>query len=263
VAVSPLSIRARRGGREAVAATRAEPPADDDPVAAAGGGRRWLWVGLGLFAACLLAAWLLLPIAAWVEGLRHWLVGLGPAGAALFILFYVAATVVLAPDWPISVLAGVVYGAWGFPIVLVALLTASSLAFLVARHLARGRLRRALVRRPRLAAVDEAVSDEGWKIVFLLRLSPLVPFNLQNYVFGVTEIPYSQYAVATIVGMSPATALYIYIGALGHAAHRGAGRLTWLMFALGLAATIAVAALIARKARQKLARVGLKDGPEA
>jgi uncharacterized membrane protein YdjX (TVP38/TMEM64 family) len=256
---APTRVRARAAARDKQPGRERLPGAD--VLIGVGRSRPWLGIALGLLVAGLIAAWIMLPLADWVDGLRQWIVGLGPSGAALFIVFFVLATIVLAPDWPLSVLAGLIYGAWGFPLVLVAALVAASLAFLVARHFARDRLRALLVRRPRLAAVDEAVSEEGWKIVFLLRLSPLVPFNLQNYVFGVTEIPYPHFAWATVVGMSPATALYIYLGTLGHAAENGGGRLTWVMFGLGLAATLAVAVLVARKARQKLARAGVQDTP--
>jgi membrane protein DedA with SNARE-associated domain len=79
----------------------------------------------------------------------------------------------------------------------------SSLAFLIARYLLRERIKRALHKRPKFKAVDEAVSEDGWRIVLLLRLSPLVPFNLQNYFFGITEIKFWQYMVATFVGIIP------------------------------------------------------------
>ena len=73
--------------------------------------------------------------------------------------------------------------------------------------------------------MNEAVSKEGWKIVALLRLSPLVPFNLQNYFYGITDIGLLHYVPATFVGIMPGTMLYVYLGAAGTAAWgTGVGR---------------------------------------
>lgn len=203
----------------------------------------------------LIAAWFLFPFAHWLHAFRHWLLAFGPAGAGFFALIFILATVILAPDWPFSVLAGLVYGMWGVPVVIVAATIAASLAFLAARYLARERVRRLVERRPAFAAVDRAVAEEGWKIVLLLRLSPLVPFNLQNYVFGVTGVPFRHYVPATLAGIAPATAVYVYLGMMGKAAAEGesGGALKWILLAIGLLATAAVAVLIARKAKAALA----------
>jgi uncharacterized membrane protein YdjX (TVP38/TMEM64 family) len=234
-------------------------------AAASIGGRRLL---IGLAAAFLtgaaIAAWLLFPFAHWLHAFRHWLLAFGPAGAGLFALIFILATVILAPDWPLSVLAGLVYGLWGIPVVIAAATIAASLAFLAARHLAREQVRRLVERRPAFAAVDRAVAEEGWKIVLLLRLSPLVPFNLQNYVLGVTGIPFAQYVPATLLGIAPATAVYVALGMMGKAATEGGGAgglLEWVLLGVGLTATAAVALLIARKARTALAETvaGARD----
>lgn len=202
------------------------------------------------------AASFFFPFAHWLHALRHWLLALGPAGIVFFALFFILATVILAPDWPLSVLAGLVYGLWGVPVVVMAATIAASLAFLAARYLARERVRRLLEMRPRFAAVDRAVAADGWKVVLLLRLSPLVPFNLQNYLFGVTGIPFGHFVPATVVGIAPATAIYVYLGMLGKAAVEGGragGLLKWILLGIGLLATAAVALLIARKAKAALA----------
>jgi uncharacterized membrane protein YdjX (TVP38/TMEM64 family) len=89
-----------------------------------------------------------------------------------------------------------------------------------------------LGRRRNPAALDQTVADEAWKLVFLLRLSPLIPFNLQNYLFGVTAIPFRQYVAATFVGIIPGAALYTYIGTLGNAAQEG-GPAKWAFSAAG------------------------------
>jgi uncharacterized membrane protein YdjX (TVP38/TMEM64 family) len=221
--------------------------------------RLWVGIGLAVVLAGLCIGWLLLPLGEWADALQRWIVGLGWPGAAMFALVFVAATLALAPDWPLAILAGWMFGVWALPLVLVAAILAASLAFLAARYLVRDRVRRALFKRPRFAAVDQAVAEEGGKIVILLRLSPLVPFNLQNYLFGATAIPFPHYLAATGAGIIPGTALYVYLGALGRAAESSGMPLKLALFSVGLLATAAVAALIARKARKLVAEVGLDD----
>jgi uncharacterized membrane protein YdjX (TVP38/TMEM64 family) len=113
-----------------------------------------------------------------------------------------------------------------------------------------------------LEAVDKAVKDEGWKVVFLLRLSPLVPFNLQNYFFGATDVGTLAYVVATFFGIMPGTARYIYLGSLGHAATTSnmSGSSRTMLPAAGLAATVLVVVLVGRKAKAKLHEIGVRNG---
>jgi uncharacterized membrane protein YdjX (TVP38/TMEM64 family) len=219
--------------------------------------RAWTWVGLGVLVVALCLGWLALPVGECAGLFQRWILGLGVWGVAIFAGVFIAATLVLAPDWPLSVAAGMVYGLWGVPLVLTAAIVAASLAFLAARHLARRRVRAMLAASRKFAAVDIAVTGEGWKIVLLLRLSPLVPFNVQNYLFGITEIPFLHYFAATGVGIVPGTVLFVDLGALGNAS---GGPLQWAFFAVGLLATAIVVILVARKAKEKLAEAGVDDG---
>jgi uncharacterized membrane protein YdjX (TVP38/TMEM64 family) len=92
-----------------------------------------------------------------------------------------------------------------------------------------------------------------------LRLSPLVPFNLQNYAFGLTSVRFRAYVAATFFGIIPGTVLYVYLGAAGQAAISGSGgALHWMFFAGGLLATVGVTWLIARKAKEKLRDSGVE-----
>ncbi|HVC55138.1 MAG TPA: TVP38/TMEM64 family protein [Stellaceae bacterium] len=206
-------------------------------------------IAIGIF-------WYALPVGAWLDTLRQWIVGLGLHGVAIFAATYIVGAVLLAPEALLTVIAGFAYGFWGLPVVLVAATIGASLAFLIARYLARDRVRRLIAQRRTLAAVDRAVAEDGWKIVALLRLSPLVPFNLQNYLFGVTAIPFVHFVAATFFGIMPGTALYIYIGTLGTAAGER-DPLKWTLFGAGLVAGVAVVALIAAKARASLRNTGV------
>jgi uncharacterized membrane protein YdjX (TVP38/TMEM64 family) len=213
-----------------------------------------LWFGGVALLACALLAGFLLPLGAWIRALELWFRDLGPLGVVVFGLAYVVGTVVFAPGVAMSILAGLVFGWWGIPIVLVSASIGTSLAFLIARYLARDAVARRLEGRPRLQAVDKAVDEEGWKVVALVRLSPAVPFGLQNYFFGLTSVGFWPYAAATLFGIVPGTALYVSLGALGQGSATGAsaGVAGWLLFGVGALATVAVTVLVGRKVKAKL-----------
>ena len=214
--------------------------------------------GLVLAAAAIGAAWYLLPIGDWLADLRQWMLDLGWLGVLIFVAVYIFGAIIMAPEAVLTVIAGFAYGFWGLPVVLMAATIGAAVAFTIARYLARERVRRFIAGRRQLAAIDRAIAEEGWKIVGLLRLSPLVPFNLQNYVFGVTAIPFRHFVASTFVGIVPVTAMYIYVGALGNAISDGAP-VNWTFFVAGLLATAIVAVLITAKARASLRNAGMAD----
>lgn len=124
----------------------------------------------------------------------------------------------LVPGASLSLIAGLVFGiGWGLLLVLVSATIGATLAFLVARYLVHDRTADMANRYPRFNAATKAVSEEGWKVVALLRLSPLIPFNLQNYFYGITDITLWHYVSATLVGILPGALLYVYLGAAGKA----------------------------------------------
>ena len=191
--------------------------------------------------------------AAWVDGLGVW-------GPAVFVVAYAAGVVALVPGSVLTLAAGAIFGlAEGTVYVFVAATLGAALAFLVARHLARSRVERRLMGNEKFAAIDRAVGGEGRKIVFLLRLSPVFPFSFLNYALGLTRVGFADYNLAS-VGMIPGTLLYVYYGKLagdvaalagGVAVEKGAGYYSVLL--LGLAATVAVTAIVTRTARRALA----------
>jgi uncharacterized membrane protein YdjX (TVP38/TMEM64 family) len=217
------------------------------------------WIGAGVLLLAIGLGWYLLPLGMWLGELREWVVGLGWLGAAVFAASYIGAVVLLAPGALLTIAAGLAYGFWGLPIALIAATAGASLAFLVARHLARDSVRRAIETRRDTAAIDRAIAAEGWKIVLLLRLSPVVPFNLQNYLFGVTAVPFGPYVAATFVGIAPATTVFVTIGALGNASLDPAGG-RWALLGGGLIATVAAIVLVMRKTRALLREAGVASG---
>lgn len=206
--------------------------------------------------AALLALSWLFPVQAWVQAFAAWIGGMGAWGVLIYGAAYAGALVVLLPAAPFTIGAGLIYGLWGFPLALGSATLGASLAFLVSRHLVRGRVARLIANRPGLRAVDRAVAEEGWRVVVLLRLSPLVPFNLQNYACGASSIGFWPYVAATGAGIAPGCLLYVYLGVAGRAGS-GGGALRWALVALGLLATVAVTLLVGRRARAVLARKGL------
>lgn len=190
--------------------------------------------------------------AAWVDNLGVW-------GPVVFIAGYVAATVAFVPGSLLTLAAGATFGlAQGVLYVFIAAVLGSSAAFLVSRYLARAALERRLAGNARFAAIDRAIGTQGRKIVFLLRLSPVFPFNLLNYALGLTKVRFVDYLLAS-PGMLPGTILYVYYGKLagdvatlagGAAVEKGAGYYAVLI--LGLVATVGVTTLVTRTARQAL-----------
>lgn len=221
----------------------------------------WLFGGAAVLVVVLfVAAWYLLPVDAWIESLRQWIDRLGAWGPLVFGLMYVAAVVLLLPGSALTLAIGLTYGFWGVPIALAGVTIGASLAFLIARYLARHRIRALLVRRRAARAIETAINRGGFKIVALIRLSPLIPFNLQNYLFGVTQLRFGHYVAATFFGVIPGTLLRIYLGMVGGMAASGDSEsLEWAGLAAGLAATVLVAWILTRKAKQVLAEAGVES----
>jgi uncharacterized membrane protein YdjX (TVP38/TMEM64 family) len=194
--------------------------------------------------------------------LVDWIRGAGALGPVLFAITYVAAAVLLLPGWILTAGAGFAYGpAWGLLLASPVSVLAATAAFGVGRSVARGWVSRKVSGDPRFAAIDEAVGRSGFRIVFLLRLSPVFPFNLLNYVLGLTRVRLRDYALASLLGMLPGTFLYVYLGSLVTSAseiaagRRGpGGELRLALYGVGIAATLAVAAVITRITRRALAR---------
>ena len=221
----------------------------------------WKWIAGGLVLVLLVIGWFFLPIKEWAKAFQGWIEDLGAWGGLIFAGIYVVATVLLIPASVLTLVAGLAFGlAWGFPLVVVSATIGATSAFLVSRYLVRDRVKGMVEKRPKLKAVDEAVSEEGWKIVTLLRLSPVLPFNLQNYFYGITDVKLLHYVPATFVGIMPGSLLYVYLGAAGKAASgKGGGALQWSFIAAGLIATVVVAVFVTKKAKEKLKQKGVDD----
>jgi uncharacterized membrane protein YdjX (TVP38/TMEM64 family) len=179
----------------------------------------------------------------------------------LFALLYVLATVLFLPGSILTLGAGAVYGVvQGAILVSLSATLGATAAFLVGRHFARKWVVKQIEGNAAFQAIDEAVAEEGWKIVGLTRLSPIFPFNLLNYAFGVTRVRLRDYVVASWIGMMPGTLMYVYLGSLaGSLVTLGAGQRVrtpaeWALYVVGLLATAAVTVVVTRIARAALRR---------
>ena len=195
----------------------------------------------------------------YLPAFAQWIDELGPWGPLLFIAGYAAATVAFVPGSVLTLSAGAIFGLFdGIIYVFVAATVGAALAFLVARYVAREAIEQRLEANDRFAAIDQAVGREGFKIVVLLRLSPVFPFNLLNYALGLTGVRFRDYVLASI-GMLPGTLLYVYYGKVAGDVARLAGGTPvqdtayYSVLGLGLVATIVVTAFVTRTARRALA----------
>jgi uncharacterized membrane protein YdjX (TVP38/TMEM64 family) len=195
---------------------------------------------------------------AFLPRFADWVKSLGALGPIVFILGYAVATVAFIPGSALTLAAGFIFGVLkGTIFTLIGATLGASAAFLVARYVARGAIEHRIADNPRFVAIDRAVGREGFKIVALLRLSPVVPFNLLNYSLGLTRVRFFQYFAAS-AAMLPGTLLYVYYGAaaeslasaLGGGAKKGAGG--WVLFGAGLLATVVVTAFVTRLAGRAL-----------
>jgi uncharacterized membrane protein YdjX (TVP38/TMEM64 family) len=191
-----------------------------------------------------------------------WVESLGPIAPIGFIVLYNVATVLLIPGSVLTLGGGVLFGLWwGSLYVFVAATLGATLAFWIGRNVAREWVMEKMNAYPKFGAIDQAVAKEGFKIVFLTRLSPLFPFNLLNYAFGITQVSLKDYVLGS-VGMIPGTILYVYIGSLiGSVAQLGikgqtldsqTQMLQWGIKIIGFMATIAVTVYITKIAQKAL-----------
>jgi uncharacterized membrane protein YdjX (TVP38/TMEM64 family) len=189
-----------------------------------------------------------------------WISGLGILGLIIFIGLYITACVLSLPGSILTLGAGAVFGVvTGSIAVSVGSTLGATCAFLIGRYLVRDWVAGRIAGNEKFKAIDEAVGREGWKIVLLTRLSPVFPFNLLNYGFGLTNVRLKHYVLASWLGMIPGTIMYVYIGSLaGDLANVGASGHTrttgeWILYAVGFLATLGVTILVTRLARRALA----------
>lgn len=239
-----------------------QPTPDETSTAEKTSWGKWIVVALVFIGLIVMSN--ILPVGQWLQEINAWLEDLGPIGVLIFIGLYMLATVLFMPGAIFTIAAGAAFGlGWGFLGASIGSTAGAGLAFLIGRYLARDRVKAALDGRPKFDAIDRAIGDKGWKIIFLLRLSPAIPFNLSNYFYGLTAVRFWPYMLASWVAMMPGTLLYVYIGTASRAAveaaasggtTEGSTMKTVLMVA-GLVATVIVTIYVTKIARKALQEV--------
>jgi uncharacterized membrane protein YdjX (TVP38/TMEM64 family) len=215
---------------------------------------------LVLAIAAVLTAAFFLPLGRWTLQVVEWVRGAGLVGVSVYFATYVAAAVLVIPGSVLTLGAGFLYGPLrGTLLVSPASVAGATLAFFLGRSLARDWIAARVARNAKFAAIDEAVAKNGFKLVLLLRLSPVFPFSVLNYALGLTRLSARDYILGSFLGMLPGTFLYVYLGSLiTNAAkllsgHRPSGG-GWqqILFWGGLVATVLVTAIITRIAKEAL-----------
>lgn len=195
----------------------------------------------------------------WLRNALQWIDSLGSVGAVAFILLYIIATVAFLPGSILTLGAGIVFGVvLGSFYVFIGATIGATAAFLVGRYFARGWVAKKIEGNKKFRAIDEAVGRAGLKIVLLTRLSPIFPFNLLNYAYGITGVSLKDYVIGS-VGMIPGTIMYVYIGSLaGSLATVGTetqpenSTVQWAIRIIGFIATVAVTLYVTKIARKAL-----------
>lgn len=227
-----------------------EPPSEEKkkfPI-----GKLLIWV---VVVAALLVGFKFLPIDQWWDSLSKWLDSIGIWGPIVFILIYAVLTVFLIPGSALTIGAGALFGlGWGSLWVIAGSNIGANLAFLIGRYLAREKVAKKIEGNKNFEAIDRAVAKEGWKIVGLTRLSPLFPFTLLNYAYGLTKVKWSHYSFASLIGMIPGTVMWVYIGSLGKLAAESdsASTVEIVFYGVGFLATVLVTVVITKAAKKAL-----------
>jgi len=214
---------------------------------------------LGTILVAVVAAVFLLPVKDWLIKALEWTEGLGFWAPVFVAAFYIIACVLFLPGSVLTLGAGVLFGVLkGSIVVSVGSTLGACTAFLVGRTVARAWISAKVARNAKFGAIDTAVGEQGLKIVLLTRLSPAFPFNMLNYAFGLTRIPFWKYALGSWIGMMPGTVMYVYFGAgLRSLAELSTGKVETgtagrVFFVAGLIATVVVTIFVTRLARRAL-----------
>ena len=188
-----------------------------------------------------------------------WVATLGAWGPVVIAAAYVPATVLFVPGSFLTLGAGFLFGvARGTVAVSIGSTAGSAASFLLGRTLLRSWVESRVERNPKFQALDRAVAENGFKVVLLTRLSPVFPYNLLGYAFGVTRVRFRDYVLASWLGMLPGTITYVYLGSAVRSVGQvlsgqvEGGPAEKALFAAGLVATIAVTALVTRAARRAI-----------
>lgn len=182
--------------------------------------------------------------------------GLGPWAAPAFVAVYALTAVLFVPSFIFTFGGGTLFGFWGVPLALLGTGIGSASAFWIGRTFARKAVAQKFENHQTFRALEAAVQKKGWQIITLARLSPIFPFSVGNYAFGLTPLSIPAYALSSMLGTIPSASVYTYLGMLSGTLAAGSSRdrgpLEWGLLAGGLMATIFLVRLIQKQAKAAL-----------
>ena len=202
----------------------------------------------------LLIAGIVLIPDAWWSDFEDWIEALPPVLAFLvFCGAYALSMLLLLPVWVFPIAAGAIFGLpWGLLAAALAVGSASLLGLLLIRYGTPERIKRWARSGRMFKSIEHAVAKEPWKMVALLRLSPVIPCGLKSYFLGLTRIELAPYMAASLAGMAPDLAIKVYLGAAGRGALGTGGALNWALFAGGVVALFALSWIVGRRLKERL-----------
>lgn len=181
---------------------------------------------------------------------------LGPWAAPVFVAVYALTAILFVPSFVFTFGGGTLFGFWGIPLALLGTGIGSGIAFFIGRTLARDLVAKKFENHPTFKALDEAIAQRGWQIVALARLSPIFPFSVGNYAFGLTALSLPAYAVSSMLGTIPSASAYTYLGMVSGTLVKGQSHarspLEWALLIGGLIATLFLTRLIQQIAKASL-----------
>ncbi len=196
-----------------------------------------------------------------IKTLLHQIGEMGLWAPVAFIVFYTIATVLFVPVILLAVGAGLLFGVpWGIVYGAIGAVLSATVSFLIGRSFAHDWVAKKIHQSPRFEVAIASVARQGWKIVLLVRLSPIFPCALMNYAFGITPVPLKDFLFATFFGILPIMSIYVYIGSMvsdiAQIGSQGAAKtpMEWGFYAIGFFATLAVAIYATRIARTLFAK---------
>lgn len=223
-------------------------------------------VAVAVGAAVLLGLWWLAPTRYWISAAVDWLDDGRASAVVVFTAAYAVLAVLGVPTTLFVIAAGVLFGTGaGFASAQTGAITAAALSFLISRHVARDWVRINLMCRRRSRALLEVMDDEGWKMVVVTRLNPLLPASIKNYGFGLTRIRFGAYLLATLAVQAPVLLLYTYLGSMGKLSLQSEGGpkdwTEYLFYGAGAVAAVVHVVLVTWYTRRKLRRAADSEGP--
>ncbi len=182
---------------------------------------------------------------------KSWVAAQGSWAPLIFIVVYTVFTVLALPGSALSIMAGVLFGSvLGVSVVLVGATLGASLCFLISRYVLRSSVENWLGKNEKFQKLDAITEKNGSIIVAITRLVPLFPFNMLNYGFGLTKVPFSTYVLWTFTCIIPGTVLFV-VGTDAITTSLSQGEIPWVLVAVVLS-VLAILTVLVKKAKQRI-----------